>query len=163
MLIKAVRVVAAGEAEAQRRRKTSAGWEPTCVGGRGGRLYVSARARGRERERERERGRERARKPGSRPRAAMACCGAPPKQSADRDGDRNRDNARGPGKPRSTGGAAEPGPLVFKTQHGELRFEDDGAVVIREEQAPEPEPEPSSPGGTPRSHLPSPTHFSIQH
>ena len=39
------------------------------------------------------------------------------------------------------------GPLVFNTQHGELRFDEDGAIVIREEStdAASPKPDAASP------------------
>lgn len=68
----------------------------------------------------------------------MLCCAAP----------KDRKKSSGP-RPEKQGTRKTPivaEALVFTTQQQELRFEQDGAVVIREDPAPEPEPDPSSPG-----------------
>lgn len=90
-------------------------------------------------------------------RCAMACCGAPPKARRNEAADGDGGGSSGLGKAAGGGGSAEaakiesvrPGPLVFQTHHGELRFEEGGAVVVREESASQPSsPGESSPGGS---------------
>jgi hypothetical protein len=71
----------------------------------------------------------------------MACCAAPPKKKSIQE--KARSGELSAVKKFST--APTTGPLVFKTQHGDLRFEENGAVVVREAQSETPAA-PSSPG-----------------
>lgn len=67
--------------------------------------------------------------------AAMACCGSRPKGKALNGKMTGGASGRIGGQEARGMSQHTQGPLIFATQHGELRFDEEGALVVREESA----------------------------